>query len=149
MIVEPNDTRNFTDIEILALTLLGEARSLHAIGMEEAACTVVNRVAAKKWWGNTERAACLYPWQYSCWNENDPNRAKLLVWPRDDETYQQGMLIASTAMLGALDDITNGATHYFNHVTIPQPKWPPWYRSATSKCHINEPIWFYDLSEIG
>lgn len=149
MVVEPADTLHLTDIEVDGLTLMGEARGLHyPIGMQEVACVIRNRVAANKWWGHTERAVCLYPWQFSCWNVNDPNRPKLLNWPQDDPVYAEAMQIAAEAMMGPGEDLTQGATHYFNHVTLPEAKWPDWYQGQTP-CAVDGPIWYFDLSKSG
>lgn len=156
MVVESADTLHLTDIEVDGLTLLGEARGLHyPIGMVEVSWVIRNRVAAKKWWGSTERAVCLYPWQFSCWNANDPNRAKLLKWPQSDPIYLKALDIAAGTMIGAAggmigtgDDPTNGATHYFNHLIIPQASWPKWYTGQTP-CMIDGPIWYFNLAESG
>ena len=149
MIVESQDTLQFSDMRVFALTLLGEARGLHTpVGMQEVACVVRNRVQAHKWWGDTERTVCLYPWQFSCWNENDPNRAKLLTWAEDAADYLQALDIATQAMMDVPEDLTGGATHYFNHLTIPQAKWPKWYVGQPT-CHEDGAIWFFDLSAGG
>ncbi len=154
MVVEAADTLALSDLDIIALTLVGEARGLHHTGMVEVACTIINRLNANKWWGHSERAICLYPWQFSCWNDHDAAsrayRQKLINWPSSDASYQDALTIAADAMIDVLPDITNGATHYFNHVTIPEAKWPKWYRPGISvACHIDEPHWFFDLSETG
>lgn len=149
MVVESADTVHLSDIEVEGLTLIGEARGLHyPIGMQEVAWVVRNRVAANKWWGHTERAVCLYPWQFSCWNENDPNRAKLLKWPASDPVYIEALQIATESMIGTGDDPTHGATHYFNHVTMPQATWPKWYQDQTP-CAVDGPIWYFNLAADG
>lgn len=67
------------DTDILARTIYGEARGESISGQEAIASVILNRVAFAKrrgryWWGNTIAGVCLAPWQFSCWNENDPNR---------------------------------------------------------------------------
>lgn len=152
MLTENSDTLSRSDTDIFGLTLLGEARGLGQVGMTEVACTVLRRVKVNKWWGHTPRAVCLYPWQYSSWNTNNPAacayRAKLLAWPTYDPDYKTAWLIAKNALDGNLVDITNGATHYFNHVTLPVAEWPTWYDGQVP-CHVDEPHWFFDLSKSG
>lgn len=60
--------------EIVAMTILGEARNQGEAGMYAVACIVQKRVANR---GISASAVCKEDSQFSCWNKNDPNRAKL------------------------------------------------------------------------
>lgn len=112
--------------DILARTIYGEARGESISGMEAIASVVLNRVAFSKrkkryWWGNNVKEVCLCPWQFSCWNKNDPN-AKLIKEVSDtDITFCICKRIALRAVSGLLDDYTGCATHY--HVKKLRPKW--------------------------
>lgn len=104
-------------IDVLARTIWGEARGESVRGKEAVAATVMNRVRQAQyrdghWWGNSVVRVCRMPWQYSCWNENDPNRAKLLAVTKDDIAFQACLRIARRAVHSTLKDPTGGATHY-------------------------------------
>jgi spore germination cell wall hydrolase CwlJ-like protein len=57
---------------VLARTLWAEARSQGGEGMHAVANVILNRAAQPDWWGKDIRSVCLAPYQFSCWNENDP-----------------------------------------------------------------------------
>lgn len=64
------------DRDILARTLWGEARGEGLAGQIAVAWTIRNRVndgKAKSWWGEGYAGVCQAPYQFSCWNKNDPN----------------------------------------------------------------------------
>lgn len=67
------------EIDLLARTAWGEARGEGVSGMQAVINVVQNRVARGGWWGATIEDVVLKPWQFSAWNANDPNRAKLLA----------------------------------------------------------------------
>lgn len=118
-----------TDVDTLARTIWAEARGEGVAGMEAVAAVVMNRVNADlgndcrpDWWGEGVEAVCRKPWQFSCWNANDPNLAKLVrVRATDDPWFAHAIEIARRAIRGELPDPTNGATHY--HTRAAKPKW--------------------------
>jgi N-acetylmuramoyl-L-alanine amidase len=131
-----------SDIDILvgALTIHGEARGCTQEGRTAVAHTLINRAKARSWWGkgveglpdHSIAAVCLKPWQFSCWNKNDPN-ADLLQKLRADyrEAIQQKTCRAALkALIDALDgyapDATNGATHYLTTRLYMSPRCPVW-----------------------
>ena len=59
---------------IVAMTILGEARGEGEAGMYAVACVIAQRAVA---WKKTPTKVCLQKLQFSCWNPDDPNRAKL------------------------------------------------------------------------
>lgn len=114
------------DVDILARTIWGEARGEGPLGMEDVAAVVVNRVKFSRarggyWWGNTIAEVCLAPWQFSCWNANDPNRARLDIVGPSDPAFRVALDIANKAINGQLNDRTGGATHY--HTRAVRPSW--------------------------
>ncbi|HEY9163897.1 MAG TPA: cell wall hydrolase [Magnetovibrio sp.] len=60
-------------------------------------------------------------WQFSCWNENDPNRQKILAVEPGQKTFDTCVRLAKRAVSGCLEDITKGATHY--HTKTVTPVW--------------------------
>jgi hypothetical protein len=68
------------DRDILARTIFGEARGEGVAGQIAVAWTIRNRVndgKDKSWWGEGYAGVCQKPYQFSCWNKNDPNFAYL------------------------------------------------------------------------
>ena len=117
---------NEQDIDTLARTIYGEARGESLSGQEAIASVVLNRVKfannkGKYWWGNTITAVCRCPWQFSCWNANDPNYKILIGDLQSDKFFQICRRIALRAIGGVLQDKTGGATHY--HLRSLRPKW--------------------------
>lgn len=110
------------DVEILARTLWGEERSGSDAGLEAVAAVVMNRLAAPGHrFGHTVKDVCLEPKQFSCWNEGDPNRAKILALQDDDPVLARCRAIARRAVAGTVQDATNGALHY--HAQSAKPVW--------------------------
>lgn len=119
----------YTDTEILARTIYGEARgeyvrleggmaSLIAVGN-----VVMNRVKAKSWYGKTIQEVCRKPWQFSCWNENDPNRNLLLQPNISDPVFVVCLQAASGIVSGQWPDLTKGSNHYYATTLTTPPKW--------------------------
>lgn len=116
--------------DVLARTVWGEARGEGVQGMQAVANVVMNRVAVAAgfkskgggfWWGNDVIAVCQKPYQFSCWNKDDPNFAKVQGVDGSDLNFATAMRMAARAVAGVLDDITNGATHY--HAVGILPGW--------------------------
>lgn len=131
------------DEHVVALTIMGEARGEDRQGREMVASVVCNRVAraqahaaqhngARFWWGMTHREVCLKPWQFSCWLEKDPNRAKM---PRflSHRLWAEALEIARAAIEGRLVDQTGGADHY--HVDGINPPWAKGREPSASHRH--------------
>jgi N-acetylmuramoyl-L-alanine amidase len=119
------------DREILARTLWGEARGEGLAGQLAVAWTIRNRVfdgKQKSWWGEGYAGVCLKPWQFSCWNQNDPNYAYLSgAKPIPKGQFKQAMEAANAVIDGTVDDMTGGATHYY---ATSMPKPPAWIKGA-------------------
>lgn len=113
---------SFHDLEILARTVYGEARGESFEGQVAVARVMVNRWKAKKWFsGATIAETCQKPQQFSCWNANDPNRAKLLAADLTDPKMRQAVQAAIAALAGGGPPWIKGATHY--HTTAISPTW--------------------------
>lgn len=110
----------FGAIDVLARTLWGEARGEPAEGKIAVAWVICNRVAKPRWWGRDVISVCRKPWQFSCWNENDPNRTKLLAVTPATESFLRCIARAAGVLAGIYTDPTGGATHYLNpHLADP------------------------------
>lgn len=106
-----------SDDVLLGMLVYGEARNAPDYIQEMIARTVYSRSGKGKWWGNTPREVILKPWQYSCFNPNDPNRAKMLnpsayepvsVWER---CYSSAQRASAQATSGT--GPSSGATHFY------------------------------------
>ena len=108
-----NDSfEQFSDIEIVAKTLYGEARGEGYEG-QQAVCNVIfNRASNPGWWGKDPRSVCLKPYQFSCWLDDGPNLPVMLSVTEEDSVYAQCLAIAASAANKTLLDITNGADSY-------------------------------------
>jgi N-acetylmuramoyl-L-alanine amidase len=109
------------DLDTMARTLWAEARGEGREGMEAVAAVIMNRYAKPCWWSrqkgdgipdDTIQAVCRDPWQFSCWNRNDPNLPKLLAVDIRDPAFRLALDVAAEAMSGQLQDPTGGAHHY-------------------------------------
>ena len=113
-------------IDILARTIYGEARGESITGMEAISSVIINRVNFSKrkgryWWGNTIKEVCLKPWQFSCWNDSDPNSKLIKSVDTDDKIFAICKRISQRAVAGLIKDNTSNATHY--HTKSINPKW--------------------------
>lgn len=120
------------DRDILARTLWGEARGESLAGLQACAWTIRNRVEdgkAKSWWGEGYAGVCQKPYQFSCWNANDPNSPFLKgAKPIPAGEYKRALAVASAVIAGVVPDPTGGATHYY---ATSMPKAPAWVKGAT------------------
>jgi len=122
------------DLFVMALTLYGEARGLPEEGQTKVAWVIRNRAERKQFVGSQfgtpgcVTTVCLAPWQFSCWNVNDPNSRVLndrlrrfddLVTPEPMGMTTQ-LKVARDVLEGLVPDPTNGADHYH---TIAAPSW--------------------------
>lgn len=118
--MNPNDKPlidKLTEIEILALTIAGEAESEPVEGQIGVGKTIFNR---SKVWGKPIIAICLQPNAFSCWlsvsSERDYKR--IIAYARDllvnNIPYQlaQIMWVTQGIINGNLQDNTNGSLFY-------------------------------------
>ncbi len=133
------------EVELLARTLYGEARGETVRGKEAVAAVIINRVARAKerggyWWGDSLGLVCKKPWQFSCWNEGDPNLKKITAVTPQNRVFQSCISIARRAASGALDDPTGGATHYHTKATN-----PPWARAKAPCFEIGNHLFYNNI----
>lgn len=133
------------DCDILARTIYGEARGESISGMEAVASVVLNRLAVSKkygryWWGNTIAGICRQPWQFSCWNKDDPNYRLINKVPENDVIFCICKRIAGRAVAGILEDKTNNATHYHTKNTC-----PVWAKGKIPCAEIGRHFFYNDI----
>lgn len=138
--------QSFSDQEVVARTLWGEARSQGVMGMVAVACVIMNRSHNPGWWGSNLRGVCTAPLQFSCWNDNDPQEKRMRS-PIDDMEYVKATVISEMLFDNAINDITNGADHYraeYAHPVWADGKLPTYICGAMGSRHL-----FYKLGLTG
>jgi spore germination cell wall hydrolase CwlJ-like protein len=108
------------DARLLALLIYGEARGEPMEGRIAVASVVMNRVKIGGWFGSDIKDVILKPYQFSCFNANDPNLPKLAkiakafdAYLAKDKALMECYEIAKKAVKYELSDIALlGATHY-------------------------------------
>jgi len=140
------------DVVILARTVWGEARGERGQidGMEAVAHVVLNRVRRATYWGRDVVEVCRKPWQFSCWNRNDPNLPQLLAVDATNARFAQALAIARRLMAQEQDrpqerlrgDPTAGATHYHAARLAPPPRWAAGHRPCA---RIGAHLFFNDI----
>lgn len=136
------------DVDVLARTIWAEARGEPDAkkSMGAVAHVVINRVEKQSWWGRTIADVCTYPWQFSCWNANDPNRNKLIAVTKSDVLFALASTVATdilsmTPQARRLADPTGLATHYYADSIKP----PAWVVGATYAGRIGHHLFYRDV----
>ena len=118
--MNPRAYADLSELEILSLCVWREARGEGLLGKRGVAHVVWNRVARPSWWGNSIHSVILCPFQFSSFNEGDPNSSK---WPEDaDPAYSDSLTVCEDVLLNGDEDITGGSTSYYD-ISIPAPYW--------------------------
>jgi len=134
------------DLDVLARTLWGEARGEGLDGLVAVAWTIRNRVNDGKsasWWGEGYAGVCQKPYQFSCWNKNDPNYPYLSgakAIPKAE--FDKCQLAAKQVIDGLMPDPTNGATHYY---ATTMPKAPAWAAKAQQTLKLGHHVFFKNV----
>jgi len=134
------------DRDVLARTLWGEARGEGLAGMVAVAWSIRNRVEDgrdKSWWGEGYAGVCQKPYQFSCWNKNDPNYPFLSgAKPIPAAEFGVCQLAAEQVIGGLKPDPTGGATHYYSST---MQKAPAWTVGAKQALKLGRHIFFRDV----
>ena len=110
----------------MALTMWGEARSEGEEAMRAVGHVIDNRRRSGGH-GAFVTETVSEAWQFSCWNEGDPNREAMLGvldLPKDSREYRLWLAarsIADEILAGRSEDPTGGALFY--HTTAVAPRW--------------------------
>lgn len=136
------------EADTLARTMWGEARGEGSAGMHAVAAVVMNRVAVARargtyWWGNSVIQVCQKPYQFSCWNKDDPNFRRVVAVDLSDRHFAAALDMARRAVAGHLPDPTHGSTHYHADSIM-----PAWAKGEEARAVIGRHI-FYRLREVG
>lgn len=143
-----------SDRDALTLTLLGEARGEELEGRLAIACVIRTRAADPKRWADTVKDVCFEPWQFSCWNRNDPNAAQLFeqagllvqdhavrsTFVRDALFYETRWL-AEGILSGVVCDRVGGANHYLTRL-LWEKSAPNWAKGVSPVALVGRHAFF-------
>lgn len=120
------------DIMYMTATVYGEARGEPYLGKVAVAHVIVNRAKRPGWWSrqvddvkdDTPAAVCVDKYQFSCWNESDPNSSvvRKIAIERLDPYENKSIRSCLYAVLAAIEgeqDPTDNATHYHTKNILP------------------------------
>jgi spore germination cell wall hydrolase CwlJ-like protein len=134
------------DRDILARTLWGEARGESLAGQIAVAWTIRNRVddgKLKSWWGEGYAGVCQAPYQFSCWNKNDPNFAYLSGAKQIPfRELAQARIAGDQVIDGKVSDPTGSSTHYY---AIAMKTAPAWAAKATQTFKLGGHVFFKNV----
>lgn len=133
-----------SDFDAFWLTLEAECGGEPVEGQIAVASVIRNRVGKR--FGDSYRAVCLAPKQFSCWNAgDDTNHVRLMARARlvvgdyaerstlpDDPMRRQLKYLAQGMLNGALLDNTSGADHYLTKKLF-QSTPPTWALGQTAR----------------
>lgn len=114
-----------------ALTVYGEARNQSVSGMQGVLSVIRNRVESGRW-GRSWQSVVFAPYQFSCWNDADPNATLLLDLgerliangPRAvNPVLDVCLFVAERMVNGDYPDNTHASTHYFAPAVVNTPSW--------------------------
>lgn len=141
------------DLDAAARTVWAEARGEGFEGMFSVACVILNRTKRPCWWSrergdgipdDTIEAVCHDPWQFSCWNADDPNRPRMLALTGDDILYRAALTAVALAIISGKDP-TCGSTHYMTRRRR-EKGWPKnWGEPRDPIVIIGEHLFYNDI----
>lgn len=129
------------DCDVLIRTVYGEARGEPEEGHIAVVHVIRNRALRR---GTCAAAECRRPWQFSCWNADDPNCSRLKDLPSDCQDYRR--IAAVVAKAWDMPDTTGGAAHYYAPAGMAGGRAPSWAARATETMRIGGHIFFRDVA---
>jgi spore germination cell wall hydrolase CwlJ-like protein len=123
---QPREEIDVVDAHWMALTMWGEGRGEGEPGMRAVGHVIHNRWQAKRH-GAFVTDTVSQAWQFSAWNQGDPNRTAMLnidalpPGSRDHRLWLDAKRIAAEILAGRSADPTGGALFY--HTVAVQPSW--------------------------
>lgn len=129
------------DIDILARTIYGEARNQRHMGKEAVAWVVLNRLNKRSWYGDTIAGVCLKPWQFSCWNADDPNADKIRGVTLDNGDFQDCYLAALAVLKGFPAELFHFSATHYHHRDIK----PSWAQGKEPMAMIQDHMFYDDI----
>ena len=108
-------------IDVAARTIFGEARGESDAGRRAVAEVIYNRaIKRSERFGTSVEQVCRKPFEFGCWNLDDPNRDRILRISLNDPRIADSLLVARDLVDGRIDDLTAGADHYHRYDEAPR-----------------------------
>lgn len=140
MIDYQKEINALNNLDVLALTIYGEARGECIEGQIAVGNVIRNRVNSEH---KTFKEICLAPQQFSCWNINDPNyiilgeaAAKLNMNYSIDSIFTQILWIAQGILRNQIKDNIKNAENYLATYLFHSDKCPRWANAAIATTEI-------------
>lgn len=133
------------DMDILARTVMGEARGDSDIGKHAVARCIVNRWRMRNRWFSAPLIAevCQKHAQFSCWLKSDPNREVILNATYDKPALCNAMRAAALAIHSSPHLwLTDEVTHYYSDIIAE----PLWAKGHTPAGRIGHHIFFAGIA---
>lgn len=136
---------SFDHLDIMARTIYGEARGLYPkkqgglSALISVANVIMNRLRAQTWYGFDIKEVCLKPYQFSCWNAQDPNRSVIERITLQDSLFRLCHRVARHVADHAWPDLTKGSDHYY---ACWLKKQPDWAKGVEPKVQISDHLFF-------
>lgn len=136
------DLNLLSNLEVLALTIYGEARGELIEGQVAVGCVIRNRVSNLR----NYKDVCFEKYQFSCWNQNDPNYSILTelagkiviggILDIDNLALTQCHWVAQGIMNLFILDNTHGARNYMTTKLFVSGDVPQWARAMKTSAVI-------------
>lgn len=145
-----DDIHELSPIEILTLTLIGEARGEPIEGMVAVGNVIRNRLRHEPGRYKSYSDVCLARLQFSCWNEDDPNRVLLLSIGEQllsqktltEPSHRQCYWTAKGIDQAMINDNTHGSLNYLTSSLFFSDKRPKWAKSIISYYTFGNQVFF-------
>jgi N-acetylmuramoyl-L-alanine amidase len=157
------------EIDVLARTIWGEARGEGPLGQIAVAWVILNRARADirgdgkpDWWGEGIIGVACRPWQFSCWNADDPNLPKMRAVGSEDAAFRLAYLVAvctsslafdlaerqdrhlAAAIRSSFADPTDGAVAYMTERLFKSNP-PDWAKGREPQVRIGAHVFWRDI----
>lgn len=129
-------TDEIPGIYLSALCGWREGRGESSDGWRGILHVINNRRNRPGWWGSDLASVVLKPYQFSSFNPGDPNADQ--IPPANDPGFSQILSLTAKVMSGQDEDLTGGATYYYN----PKLAAPDWAKTLTQTAIIGNHVFF-------
>lgn len=142
-----------TPAQAAALTVYGEAKNQSVSGLIAVLSVMRNRVKAGRF-GSGWKGVVFKPSAFSCWNENDPNRAQLLqlgfsmlngtIATQQNPVFDVCFWLAEKMVENVYNSNVGDATHYYAPAVVDMPAWAK-SPGATRKTVIGSHVFYSNV----
>ena len=137
-------TRIVPDHIWAAMTIWAEARGEIWEGQIAVGEVIRNRTDQKFSSDGSVASTILWPYQLSCWNTKDPNRAKMAMLMFDNKMFNQCLRAWNDCMAGT--EFTKGALFYCNLDAVSEN--PSWIAHSVQTVKIGQHRFYKPKDEI-